>query len=124
MRPVTADLAIDPGLSVALDPQDLDELAGNLLDNAWRWAARRITVSAERDAQRVRLLITDDGPGSPDAERAAAMQPGRRLDESGDGHGFGLSIARELAELYGGALTLDAAEGGGLRVTVTLPAAL
>jgi signal transduction histidine kinase len=123
-RPVTADLAIDPGLSVALDPQDLDELAGNLLDNAWRWAARRITVSAERDAQRVRLLITDDGPGIPDAERAAAMQPGRRLDESGDGHGFGLSIARELAELYGGALTLDAAEGGGLRVTVTLPAAL
>ncbi|QNQ08097.1 sensor histidine kinase [Sphingomonas alpina] len=123
-RPVTADIAIDPGLSVALDPQDLDELAGNLLDNAWRWAARRIMVSAERDAQRVRLIITDDGPGIPDAERVAAMQPGRRLDESGDGHGFGLSIARELAELYGGTLSLDAAESSGLQVTVRLPAAL
>ncbi|MES2057003.1 MAG: HAMP domain-containing sensor histidine kinase [Pseudomonadota bacterium] len=123
-RPVTAAIAIDPGLSVALDPQDLDELAGNLLDNAWRWASARITVSAERAAQRVRLTITDDGPGIPDTERTAAMQPGRRLDESSDGHGFGLSIARELAELYGGSLMLDAAEGGGLRVIVTLPATL
>ncbi|QNA84861.1 HAMP domain-containing histidine kinase [Sphingomonas sp. So64.6b] len=122
-RPVTATIDIDPALSVAVDPQDLDELTGNLLDNAWRWAASRIVVGAGRDGQFIRLMIEDDGPGIPETTRSAALQPGRRLDESGDGHGFGLSIARELTELYGGSLMLNAAEGGGLRVTVTLPAA-
>ncbi|MEO5867157.1 MAG: HAMP domain-containing sensor histidine kinase [Sphingomonas sp.] len=116
---ITVDVASD--IALAIDPQDLDELLGNLLDNAWRWARSTIRVSAARDGAAVRIAIADDGPGIPAAARAAALQPGRRLDESGDGHGFGLSIARELLELHGGALALDATPGGGLTAIVTLP---
>ncbi|HSI17561.1 MAG TPA: HAMP domain-containing sensor histidine kinase [Sphingomonas sp.] len=117
----TAD--VPDGLTLALDPQDLDELLGNLLDNAWRWAGSAIRLTATCDGPLVRIAIADDGPGIPAAERSAAVEPGRRLDESGEGHGFGLSIARELAELHGGTLALGEAEGGGLSAVVTLPIA-
>jgi len=117
----TAD--IPDGLTLALDPQDLDELLGNLLDNGWRWAGSAIRLTATLDGPLARITITDDGPGIPAAERAAAVEPGRRLDESGEGHGFGLSIARELAELHGGTLMLGEAAGGGLSAVVTLPIA-
>jgi len=121
-RHVTASVVIDPALAVAVDPQDLDELIGNLLDNAWRWANGRIAVEARATDDRfVVLTIADDGPGIPEATRAAALAAGQRLDERGDGHGFGLSIATELATLYGGALMLDTAALGGLAVQVTLP---
>lgn len=122
-RDVTVTVAVPVDLAVAVDGQDLDEMLGNLLDNAWRFADATIRVTATVEAGRVQLRIADDGPGIPAAARAAAVEPGRRLDEAGDGHGFGLSIARELAELHGGALALDAADGGGLLVVVTLPLA-
>jgi signal transduction histidine kinase len=117
----TADVA--DGLTVALDPQDFDELLGNLLDNAWRWARHMIRLDAALHGATARVTIEDDGPGIPAPERAAAVEPGRRLDESGEGHGFGLSIARELAELHGGSLALGEATSGGLTVVVTLPVA-
>lgn len=122
-RGVAVTIAVPLDLAVAVDGQDLDEMLGNLLDNAWRFADAAIRVTATVEAGRVQLRIADDGPGIPAAARAAAVEPGRRLDEAGDGHGFGLSIARELAELHGGALSLDAADGGGLLVVVTLPLA-
>jgi signal transduction histidine kinase len=123
-RAVTFTRSVPHGLALAIDPQDLDELLGNLLDNGWRWAASRITLTAEpHPSGRVRLAIEDDGPGIAAADRAEALRPGRRLDESGDGHGFGLSIVRELAELHGGTLALEAAPSGGLRAIVTLPMA-
>ncbi|MBP2275262.1 sensor histidine kinase [Sphingomonas echinoides] len=124
-RPVTARVAIDPALTVAVDRQDLDELLGNLLDNGWRWAASRIAVTAARtaDGRFVRLSVEDDGAGIPPEARAAALAAGQRLDERGDGHGFGLSIASELAMLYGGTLTLESASLGGLAAIVTLPTA-
>jgi signal transduction histidine kinase len=122
-RDVSAEIAIDPGLTVAVDRQDLEELIGNLLDNAWRWAARRIVVTAgaAADARFVRLDIADDGAGIPPHARADALAAGQRLDERGDGHGFGLSIAHELATLYGGNLALDSSGLGGLAAIVTLP---
>lgn len=122
-RPVTAAVAIDPTLNVAVDRQDLDELLGNLLDNGWRWAASRIAVTAARtaDGRFVRLSVEDDGAGIPPDARVAALAAGQRLDERGDGHGFGLSIANELATLYGGTLTLESAALGGLAAIVTLP---
>lgn len=129
-RRITATTAIDPALAVAVDRQDLDELIGNLLDNAWRWAAGQIVVSAAHpnagaeDGRFAVLTIADDGPGIPEATRASALSAGQRLDERGDGHGFGLSIATELANLYGGSLALDTAPLGGLAVRVTLPLAL
>ena len=118
-------MAIDPALTVAVDRQDLDELLGNLLDNGWRWAASRIAVTAARtaDGRFVRLSVEDDGAGIPPEARAAALAAGQRLDERGDGHGFGLSIASELAMLYGGTLTLESASLGGLAAIVTLPTA-
>lgn len=123
-RGIAVDRSLFPGLALAIDPQDLDELLGNLLDNAWRWAASRITLIAEPGPSgHARITIEDDGPGIPARDRAEALRPGRRLDESGDGHGFGLSIVRELTELHGGGLALDEAPGGGLLAIIDLPMA-
>jgi signal transduction histidine kinase len=71
----------------------------------------------------VAITVGDDRPGIPPAERARVAQPGTRLDERGDGHGFGLAIVAELAALYGGTMALDEAPGGGLAVRLLLPAA-
>jgi len=119
-RAVAVETAIAPDLTVVIDPHDLDELLGNLLDNAWRWATSRIAVEAEASNGTVTIRIGDDGPGIPAVDRATALAAGQRLDERGDGHGFGLAIARELAELHGGSLTLGESSLGGLAVRVTL----
>jgi signal transduction histidine kinase len=120
-RSIVIDVAIDPALHVAVDAADLDELAGNLIDNAARHASRRVCVSAGVDQGMIRLSVVDDGPGIELADRQRATDAGVRLDEREDGHGFGLAIARELAALYGGVLVLDDAAGGGLSASVTLP---
>lgn len=120
---VRISLDAPDGLAVAVDPQDLDELAGNLIDNAARHAASIVTIGAAAVKRHVQLTVADDGPGIVAADRHRATAPGIRLDERHDGHGFGLAIARELAELYGGTLSLDDATGGGLLVTATLPIA-
>lgn len=116
-------LDVPEGLAAAIDAQDLDELAGNLIDNAARHAVTTVVVSAFAAERRVVLTVADDGPGIPAADRERATTPGARLDERSEGHGFGLSIARELASLYGGTLELDEAPGGGLLARVSLPAA-
>lgn len=108
-------------LSVAVDAADLDELAGNLIDNAARHARSAVNVTAVRKGGFAVLRVSDDGPGIAAADRARATDPGVRLDERGDGHGFGLAIVRDLAALYGGRLELGEADGGGLVATVTLP---
>ena len=121
-RPMTVDIAIPDDLAVAIDPQDLDEMIGNLLDNAWRHARAALSITANPIDGTVTLEIADDGQGLDDTAMAQAVLPGRRLDERGDGHGFGLSITRELAELNGGTVTLDRSPVlGGLLVRLTLP---
>ena len=121
-RAITATTAGAAGLQVAVDPQDLDEMLGNLLDNAWRHARGAVAVTVSADGGDVAIAIDDDGPGLDAAALAEAMLPGRRLDEDGGGHGFGLPITRELAELYGGTLALTrSATLGGLAVRVVLP---
>lgn len=123
-RAIIVTVKIAPQLAVAVDPQDLDEIVGNLLDNAWRHARSGIRVEAHAMNGAVTLAIDDDGPGLSDAAIGEALVPGRRLDERGDGHGFGLPIAVELAELNGGGLALGKAPGmTGLRAMLTLPAA-
>lgn len=124
-RPIAFRHHVAGDLFVAIDRHDLDDLLGTLLDNAWRWASRAIIVTSTLDenAARVTLTIADDGPGIPEAARARALEPGNRLDEQGDGHGFGLAIARDLAQLYGGSLSLDATPGGGLSARVVMPLA-
>jgi signal transduction histidine kinase len=120
-RAIMVDSAVPDGLSVGVDAQDLDEMVGNLLDNAWRHARGAIRVAASADTGKVAIVIDDDGAGLDDSERTEALMPGRRLDEAGPGHGFGLPITQELAELNGGSLILACAPTlGGLRAVLTL----
>ena len=104
---------------------DLEEMLGNLIDNACKWAASRVVIEVLGDGvgegQVVRIVVDDDGPGLTPAEREQVARRGRRLDETKPGSGLGLSIVVELAGLYGGELTLGAAPIGGLRADLTLP---
>ena len=121
-KPVSIETAVPFELAVACDGQDLDEMLGNLIENACQWCRREVRVIAVAEGARVRVTIADDGPGLLADEAAAVLARGRRLDESAPGHGFGLPIAQELAELYGGGLELGRADLGGLAVRLTLPA--
>lgn len=110
---------------LAVDPEDLSEMLGNLLENAFRHARGAVQISARRrDVGVIEIAVEDDGPGIADDRFAEALLPGRRLDETGHGYGFGLLITKELAELYHGRLTLAQSEGlRGLRVALELPEA-
>jgi signal transduction histidine kinase len=112
-----------PDVAVACEAQDVDEMLGNLIDNAAKWAANRIRVSASTANGEINIVIEDDGPGLVDDRAPEAMLPDRNLDESAPGYGFGLPITRELAELYGGGLALSRSDLGGAKATLTLPAA-
>ncbi len=128
-RGLRLDVApIAPTLAFAGEAQDLQEMLGNLLDNACKWArAEARVVAALGDgtatSPRLRLVVEDDGPGIAPEQRARVLARGERLDESSPGSGLGLAIVRDLARLYRGTITLDDAPGGGLRVTLELPAA-
>jgi signal transduction histidine kinase len=118
------ELACPPGLAFRGARQDLEEMLGNLLDNACKWAAHRVRVEAAREAARLLVTIDDDGPGLPAERRAEVLERGRRLDEQVPGSGLGLAIVADIALLYAGRLALEAAPSGGLRVRLDLPAAL
>jgi signal transduction histidine kinase len=102
--------------------QDLEEMAGNLIDNACKWARRRVVVTAAGQGATWRLTVGDDGPGLAPEDRARVLERGKRLDESVPGSGLGLSIVADIAELYGGTLVLGRSGLGGLEAALTLPA--
>ncbi|HML09007.1 MAG TPA: ATP-binding protein [Xanthobacteraceae bacterium] len=110
------------------EQQDLEEMIGNLVDNACKWAQSRVAIEVVADRfegdgkPRVRIIVDDDGPGLSPAEREQVALRGQRLDESKPGSGLGLSIVVELAGLYGGTLRLATAPIGGLRAELALPA--
>jgi len=111
-------------LAVAVERQDLDEMVGSLLDNACKWARRRASVRASDDGHgRVLIVVEDDGDGLPETKWTEVLGRGVRADESTTGSGLGLAIVRDLADLYGGTLTLGRSEFGGLRAELRLPAA-
>jgi signal transduction histidine kinase len=123
---LTFDVALQPGLKFRGEAQDLTDLIGNLLDNAGKWARERVSIRAARATERdsdpfLVAEIDDDGPGLDENARAAAVERGKRLDESRPGSGLGLSIVVELASIYGGSLTLDESPLGGLRAILRLP---
>ena len=106
--------------------QDLEEMVGNLVDNACKWAQMRVSVEVLPDAgvrPIVRIVVDDDGPGLSPGQRDQVARRGRRLDETKPGSGLGLSIVVELSTLYGGSLSLSTAPIGGLRAELVLPAA-
>jgi len=120
------DIAVDvpAGLLFAGEREDLDEMLGNLLDNACKWARGRVGVTCRREAGgMLSVTFDDDGPGLPGDSRDAVLEPGVRLDESMPGTGLGLAVVRDVARLYGGDVRLDASPLGGLRAVLRLPAA-
>lgn len=123
-RDIEVEVAIEAEpLLFAGEAQDLSEIIGNLLENACRWSRRRVAIGAAARDGRLVITIGDDGPGIAPALRATALQRGSRLDERNPGSGLGLTIAQDLAKLYGGSLSLGDSPLGGLLVTVDLPAA-
>jgi signal transduction histidine kinase len=133
MEKTTRDKSIAIDLDIQGEPrfrgerQDLEEMVGNLVDNACKWASLRVAIEVlleqpEPARQVVRIVVDDDGPGLTPAQRDQVARRGRRLDETKPGSGLGLSIVVELAALYGGALNLGTAPIGGLRAELVLPA--
>ena len=125
---VTFDVDLQPGLRFRGEAQDLTDLIGNLLDNAGKWARERVSIHAARASVAEKdpgpfliAEIDDDGPGLERSARAAAIERGKRLDESRPGSGLGLSIVADLAAIYGGSLHLDESPLGGLRAILRLP---
>jgi signal transduction histidine kinase len=131
---------LDRGIAIDLDApddakfrgerQDLEEMLGNLVDNACKWAQSRVAIEVFSqqlggpDRRRVvRITVDDDGPGLSPSQREQVARRGRRLDETKPGSGLGLSIVVELAGLYGGELKLGTAPIGGLRAELVLPSA-
>jgi len=120
-RGITLSLALEDDASVRVDPQDLQEMVGNLLENALQWARQQVRVSSETRDGGVLLIIEDDGPGMNEEEGAAALGRGARLDEGRSGSGLGLAIVDDLMALYGGELALERSSLGGLAARVWLP---
>jgi signal transduction histidine kinase len=127
-RGILIEVVADPQARFRGEKQDLEEMVGNLVDNACKWAASRvfIEVGLERPVEPgagplLRVIVDDDGRGLSPAERGQVARRGQRLDESKPGSGLGLSIVVDLAALYGGSLSLGSAPIGGLRAELVLP---
>jgi signal transduction histidine kinase len=106
---------------VRIQREDLDEMLGNLLDNACKWARSRVTIESTVQDHTVLIRIDDDGDGLPAGMRDAVLARGVRADEAAPGSGLGLAIVRDLAELYGAELRLDGSPLGGLRAELRCP---
>ncbi len=121
-RGVAIEVLVPPDVRVRLAREDLDELLGNLLDNACKWARTRAALSAALAGDRVVVTIDDDGPGIVPALREAVFERGVRADEALPGSGLGLAIVRDLVRACGGEITFADAPIRGLRVRLDLPA--
>ncbi|MEQ1754149.1 MAG: HAMP domain-containing sensor histidine kinase [Micropepsaceae bacterium] len=112
------------GLTFRGDRSDLEEMVGNLLDNACKWAESQVSIAATRaNPGRLRITVVDDGPGLSDEQKMRVLERGERMDESKPGSGLGIGIVKDISSLYGGTFSLDRAPEGGLQVTLDLPAA-
>lgn len=121
---LTVQVELPPSLAFAGERQDLEEMIGNLVENAVKWATGRIRISGRaQGTDRLLIAIEDDGPGMSEEDYAQALSRGTRLDENGPpGTGLGLAIVSDLAALHGGRLGLERASGlGGLRASLDLP---
>jgi signal transduction histidine kinase len=127
-RGIVFAASVEDGLRFRGEKQDLEEMLGNLIDNAGKWAKANVSISAVRgediapERAALELLIDDDGPGLTPDERKDATRRGRRIDETVPGSGLGLSIVVDLAQLYGGSFALEGSPMGGLRARLVLPA--
>jgi signal transduction histidine kinase len=122
-RGITIEVRADPAHAVRVQREDLEEMLGNLLDNACKWTRTRVNVSSRVSADAIEIIVDDDGPGVETSMLEQVLQRGVRADEAAPGSGFGLAIVGDLAELYGGSITLETPETGGLEARLRLPAA-
>jgi signal transduction histidine kinase len=127
-KDIAIDLRVDEQAQFRGERPDLEEMIGNLVDNACKWATARVAIEVVRErpeaaseTQIVRIVVDDDGRGLSPSEREQVSKRGQRLDETKPGSGLGLSIVVELAGLYGGELKLGTAPLGGLRAELVLP---
>jgi signal transduction histidine kinase len=122
-RNIAVEATTSPRLAFRGERQDLEEMTGNLIDNACKWAKSRVAVSASRmQGAMLQIIVEDDGPGLSLEELAQVGERGERLDESVPGSGLGLAIVRDVAKLYGGSLSLGRSPLGGLEARLVLPA--
>jgi signal transduction histidine kinase len=122
-RNLTIAIDVPAGQAVRVEQADLEEMLGNLLDNACKWARSRVALSTESTGTSLVVIVDDDGPGVADGMLESVLQRGVRADETAPGSGFGLAIVRDLAEVYGGSIALSRSPLGGLRAKLTLPSA-
>jgi len=126
-RGIMFDLECDESLRFDGEKEDFDEVLGNLIDNAGKWAESRVSVTAERltdptNRAMMKICVEDDGAGVPESELETLFERGRRLDERVPGTGLGLAIVRDIVEMYGGNASLEISEYGGLAAVLRLPA--
>lgn len=119
-RALTIDVHIPHEQFVRVQREDLEEMVGNLVDNACKWAKSRVDIRSSAAAGRIVVAVDDDGPGIEPSLRETVLQRGVRADEAAPGSGLGLAIVRDLAELYGGSIALGDSPLGGLRATLVL----
>ncbi|HWH17517.1 MAG TPA: ATP-binding protein [Allosphingosinicella sp.] len=119
---VTIDLAGDKQAAVRVERQDLDEMLGNLIENAAKYGGGRVFVTVTTTDECVEIEIEDDGPGIPEAQRQSIFDRGARLDIEKPGTGLGLAIVRDVAQIYSGSIRLEESEDlGGLLARLKLP---
>jgi signal transduction histidine kinase len=114
---------VPPEHAVRAQREDLDEMLGNLIENACKWARREAVIDSVLNGERIVITVDDDGPGIEAALRDEVLRRGVRADEAAPGSGLGLAIVSELAALYGGSVSLGASSRGGLSARLVLPAA-
>lgn len=122
-RGLALDVTVPHEHFVRSQREDLDEMLGNLLDNACKWAKSRVMLASAHEAGDISITIDDDGPGLDPSLREAVLQRGVRVDEAAPGSGLGLAIVRDLAEVYGGSISLDASPLGGVRARLLIASA-
>lgn len=122
-KDLTIDVDGEAGLRFRGDKRDLEDMVGNLMDNAAKWTTARVDVMRVAGETEFRLIIEDNGPGIPEQAVETALKRGARLDEATPGSGLGLAIVDDLADAYGGSLTLSRSALGGLRAELVLPQA-
>jgi signal transduction histidine kinase len=122
-RHLAIDVHVPHDHFVPLQREDFEEMLGNLVDNACKWAKTRVEVRSSIDEGQIVTTVDDDGPGLDPSLRETVLRRGVRADEAAPGSGLGLAIVADLVELYGGSIALGSSPLGGLRATLRLPAA-
>lgn len=120
-RRLAIDVDVPHDVFARVQREDFEEMLGNLVDNACKWAKARVAIRSTANRGIVETTVEDDGPGLPESLRESVLQRGVRADEAAPGSGLGLAIVADLAELYGGSIALGSSPLGGLRATLTLP---